>query len=77
MALLEQRVDSNVSLYINGSKTNEKTARSELWKWYLIFKKLRPDDEIPINPCRFCFVFLRCSKSYIYSSHLGTTSSGT
>ncbi|CAN9473488.1 unnamed protein product [Alternaria alternata] len=48
--VLKQRVDSNVLLYINGSNTNEKTARSELWKWYLIFKKLRPDDELPRNP---------------------------
>lgn len=48
--VLNQRVDSNVLLYINGSNTNEKTARSELWKWYLIFKKLRPDDELPRNP---------------------------
>jgi hypothetical protein len=49
--VLKQRVDSNVLLYINGSSnTNEKTARSELWKWYLIFKKLRPDDELPRNP---------------------------
>lgn len=48
--VLKQRVDSNVSLYINGSNTNERTARSELWKWYLIFKKLRPDDELPENP---------------------------
>ncbi|CAN9164736.1 unnamed protein product [Alternaria sp. RS040] len=47
---LKQRVDSNVLLYINGSNTNEGTARSELWKWYLIFKKLRPDDELPRNP---------------------------
>ncbi|RYO11928.1 hypothetical protein AA0111_g12693 [Alternaria arborescens] len=50
MTLLEQRVDSNVSLYINGSNASEKTARSELWKWYFIFKKLRPDDELPRNP---------------------------
>ncbi|CAN9192164.1 unnamed protein product [Alternaria alternata] len=50
MTLLKQRVDSNVSLYINGSDASEKTARSELWKWYLIFKKLRPDDELPRNP---------------------------
>jgi len=50
MALLKQRVDSNVLLYINGSNTNERTARSELWKWYLIFKRLRPDDELPRNP---------------------------
>jgi hypothetical protein len=48
--VLNQRVDSNVLLYINGSYINEKTARSELWKWYLIFKKLRPDDELPENP---------------------------
>jgi hypothetical protein len=48
--VLKQRVDSNLLLYINGSNTSEKTARSELWKWYLIFKKLRPDDEFPINP---------------------------
>ncbi|CAN9182537.1 unnamed protein product [Alternaria alternata] len=47
---LKQRVDSNVLLYINGSNTNERTARSELWKWYLIFKRLRPDDELPRNP---------------------------
>jgi hypothetical protein len=77
MALLKQRVDSNVLLYINGSKTSEKTARSQLWRWYLIFKKLRPDDEIPRNPCRSCFLFLRPSKSYIYSSHFGTASSRT
>ena len=75
MALLKQRVDSNVLLYINGSNTSEKTARSQLWKWYLIFKKLRPDDEVPKNPCRFGSVFLRRSKSYVYSSHLGTASS--
>jgi hypothetical protein len=48
--VLNQRVDSNVLLYINGSNTNEKTARSELWKWYLIFKKLRPDDDLPRDP---------------------------
>lgn len=50
MTLLKQRVDSNVLLYINGSNTSEKTARSQLWRWYLIFKKLRPDDELPRNP---------------------------
>lgn len=50
--LLKERVDSNISLYINGSNTSEQTARSELWKWYLIFKQLRPDDEVPLNPCR-------------------------
>ena len=73
--VLKQRVDSNVSLYINGSNTTEKIARSQLWRWYLIFKKLRPDDEVPKNPCRFCFIFLKRSKSYIHSSHSGTTSS--
>jgi hypothetical protein len=52
MRLLKKRVDSNISLYINGSNTSEQTARSELWKWYLIFKQLRPDDEVPPNPCR-------------------------
>jgi hypothetical protein len=77
MTLLKQRVDSNVWLYINGSNTSEKTARSELWKWYLIFKKLRPDDELPRNPCKFCFVFLGPSKSYIYSSPSSTAAIGT
>ena len=59
MALLRQRVESNLLLYINGSQTSEKTARSQLWKWYFIFKHLRPDDEIPRNPCEFCLVFFR------------------
>lgn len=77
MTLLKRRVDSNVLLYINGSNTSEKTARSQLWKWYLIFKQLRPDDEVPRNPCKFCFVSLRPSKSYIYSSRLSTTASRT
>lgn len=50
MALLNQRVESNILLYINGSDITEKAARTELWKWYIIFKQLRPDDEVPLNP---------------------------
>lgn len=52
MELLTKRVNSNVTGYINGSDTSEKTARSELWKWYLIFKQLQPDAEVPLNPCK-------------------------
>jgi len=54
MQVLRRRVESNVDRYINGSNTPRKTAISELWKWYLIFKELRPDDEVPMNPCRSC-----------------------
>jgi hypothetical protein len=59
MTLLKQRVESNLLLYINGSQTSEKTARSQLWKWYLIFKHLRPDDKVPKNPCKFYLVILK------------------
>jgi hypothetical protein len=52
MALLELRVENNIQLYINGSNLTEKAARTELWKWYIIFKELRPDDEVPLNPCK-------------------------
>ncbi|ORY11511.1 hypothetical protein BCR34DRAFT_601295 [Clohesyomyces aquaticus] len=50
MELLKGRVESNVSNYINGSDITEKAARTELWKWYIIFRQLRPDDEVPTNP---------------------------
>ena len=59
MELLTKRVDSNVTTYINGSDTPEKTAESELWKWYLIFKQLHPDEEVPLNPCKSLSPVLR------------------
>ena len=68
MAILKKRMESNVALYINGSDAKEKTARSELWKWYLIFKKLRPSDEIPLNPCEIHFPVLSISASNVLSS---------
>ena len=52
MELLEKRVFSNVVLYINDSDTSEKTARSELWTWYIIFNELHPDEEEPLNPSK-------------------------
>jgi len=75
MAMLKQRVESNVSLYVNGSDTSEGTAKSELWKWYLIFKQLRPDDEVPMNPCRFHLTVFKLSGANISSSHVKTATS--
>lgn len=49
---IRSRVESNLHLYMNGSSITESSARLELWKWYIIFKRLRPDDEIPSNPCQ-------------------------
>lgn len=51
MELLKQRVESNILLYINESNMTHKAARTDLWKYYIIFKQLRPDSEVPLNPC--------------------------
>jgi hypothetical protein len=51
MILLELRVESNIQLYFNGSNITAKAAKTELKKWYIIFKQLRPNDEVPLNPC--------------------------
>lgn len=70
MELLTKRVYSNVALYINGSDTPEKTARSELWKWYLIFKQLQPDAEVPLNPCKYLVPISKVSRSKDIQSRL-------
>jgi hypothetical protein len=70
MELLTKRVDSNVALYLNGSNISEKAARTELWRWYLIFKVLQPDAQVPSNPCKYLFSVSKLFRSKDIQSRL-------